>query len=326
MHVGAKRLDLILLPVYYPALKFYSIETMYSIKDKHSDKHTEAGKVPKITLQTKRPDSPMPVSDSHKRIKFTPPPALADAYNLTTTNRDLDNYSNKFKIKIMDVISNYYKIDNKVSVLDSGCGQGVFCSDLLSIAEGKLDKVFGISKDYFSSIAKITKRWPSNFVFYHGTAQEVLQKEKIEVNLIFDVWGAFSYSLEKMDLLKLYYDSLKLAGRAYIYLGSCHSAKDEYSPEPCLSFKNDDGSISKPLPIIEALVTRYPGYFASNYSQSNVLIMKKMTHSYPIKHNFEHSSPFLGFTLTVPSKVSSLKEAIAGNAAMPSHITIKPKP
>lgn len=147
-----------------------------------------------------------------------------DKTNLTHMNRTASEYADRLKIKeplgklIIDLSA---KAGKKISILDAGCGACVAMDELLKDSEldGSIHRVTGVSMHYFKNAQLVTKSHPGRFVFYLGKVQDVLLKGFERFDLILDTWGAYSYSTNKFDLLKQYYESLHPGGIAHIYMG-----------------------------------------------------------------------------------------------------------
>lgn len=55
-----------------------------------------------------------------------------------------------------------------------------------------------------------------DFFYHRGWAQEVLPRYREQADLVTDIWGAFSYEINKVEILELVLASLKPGGRAFI--------------------------------------------------------------------------------------------------------------
>lgn len=150
-----------------------------------------------------------------------------DKTNLTSTGRGISNYSSllgipSLKKMIMDLAK---EKGRKITILDSGCGECVAIDELLSDNELEpfIQSISGVSLHYFENVEQVMKKHPTRFYYYLGATQRVLSRALETHNsfdLILDMWGAYPYSENKLELLKQYHQALLPHGIAHIYRGS----------------------------------------------------------------------------------------------------------
>jgi SAM-dependent methyltransferase len=280
---------------------------------------------------------------SDKRLKLTTSKTEVDALvvqfearsnkitveenNRTNTTRTIEKYEEVLKVQFAPFINWHYNNYGPINVLDAGCGNAVFSKELLSSrARSKIKKIYGVSLDNFPGALALSEA-QCKFSFMHmpiDVATHRLIGLGVKINVIFDVWGPFSYSLQKMNLLRQYYSILQKGGRAFLFLGACFTHEGNVSAMPKISFKNHDGSETWPEDVLVGLNKRYPEHFKSNPKCERVLIMCKNDDQFPFDYEFEHScAPMLGFSFC--AKEVSRRDMLQGNAAMPAEITIRPK-
>lgn len=180
-----------------------------------------------------------------------------DHTNKTLTKRDVADYnqllSDQMKCSTLTkTIKQLSKtLGRPLVILDAGCGEGVVLDEILSKNGLKehVKRCVGISKHYFSGIAKVSEKHGKQFQFYLGCAQDILRKEPIKADLILDIWGALSYSKDRMGLIRQYYHVLNPHGQAYIY---CNRKTLVKEPDESASH------------LFEILATQHSAQFASN--------------------------------------------------------------
>lgn len=160
--------------------------------------------------------------------------------------------------------------------MDSGCGSGIAIDELLSDNELKsyLHHVSGISMHYFKDIESVLNKHGSRFTYYSGTVQDVLSNAIETTNafdLITDLFGAYTYSSDKINLLKQYHQALKPGGIARIFQ---QDASDLY-----LDIKGSKTNF------IEWAASRYPETLSLKYNDDTcnfTIVMHKSTLRWPI--------------------------------------------
>ena len=253
---------------------------------------------------------------------------ISENNNITNATRTIDKYEEVLEIKFAPFIHWHYHTYGPINILDAGCGNGVFSKELLASNHSvTIKKIYGVSLDKFTEAVRLSEDC-SKFKFMHmpvEIATARLEGLGVKINIIFDVWGPFSYSLEKMDVLKKYYSLLQDGGRAFLFLGTCFTQAGDISAMPQISFKGQDNTATDPEDILIGLTNRYPETFKLNNKCDRSLIMRKNGNkSFPIDYEFEHTcSPMLGFSF--PAQGASRQDMIEGNAAMPAEIIIRPK-
>jgi len=195
------------------------------------------------------------------RLKRTKP---IDKTNITFSHRLLVDYKKHLELKnsipaLCKKLSE--DLNRKISILDSGCGQAVADEELLKSRslDSIISKITGVSMHHFSTIDPIVEKYSSRFSYYNATTQDFLSKfTKPQFDLILDVYGAYYYSLERPNLLRLYYESLKQGGVAYFRI------------------QENDKLVLKKNKVLfhNYLVRKYPDIFT--YMSDKVLKMSKL--------------------------------------------------
>lgn len=144
-----------------------------------------------------------------------------DANNLTPASRDAMQYADQLNINLKRIIiSRFNEVVKKVKLLDAGCGKGVAINDLLSNSalNDYLESCTGVSKHYFANIELVLKKHGKRFNYIYGKAQAYLSELTNTFDIILDLWGAYFYSIDKIELLRLYHQALLPNGTAVIVL------------------------------------------------------------------------------------------------------------
>lgn len=110
------------------------------------------------------------------------------------------------------------KTTSQMTVLDCGAGNGTAMDTLLE-ANMSVKKCTGISMHYFQSIEERIVKNQGRLEWYVGKAETILPSLNEKFDIITDVYGAYFYSSERIELIKQYHRLLKPNGRAFIYLG-----------------------------------------------------------------------------------------------------------
>lgn len=156
-----------------------------------------------------------------------------DKTNLTETKRGLKKYAQLLGVKhhhngqnTDPVIVNYIldlhrSLGHTIRILDAGCGSSVAIDQLLSHPKltNIVESITGVSMHHFSNTYNVLVRHQKRFIYYLGDVQSVLTNEFTNhFDLILDSCGAFLYSEDKINILKQYYQSLRLNGQALIHV------------------------------------------------------------------------------------------------------------
>ncbi|HSX20962.1 MAG TPA: hypothetical protein VLG38_07580, partial [Gammaproteobacteria bacterium] len=192
---------------------------------------------------------------------------LADqtSSNLTNNHRDIKEYKDLLNTDIKLLVKSSYDKHGPITILDAGCGKAIAMQELLKdTSTGPFIKsIIGISKDHFGEIKRALDKYPEKFIYYNGKAEVVLAQHKFAVHIIFDVWGAFTYSLEKMLLLQQYYAALELNGKAYIYVGIGTENGKCKDTAPSIILDGDETLNTKGRSILYELPTKFPQHFTT---------------------------------------------------------------
>lgn len=144
-----------------------------------------------------------------------------------------------------------------VKVLDGGCGSGKALENLVDYHG--IEKAYGISNDGYSDMLPVITK--NNAEIFLGKLQES-KNEFIGMNMIFDVYGAYFYSKDRLDVIQRYYDFLHIGGEAYIL----HENEEE-------GVKDKVIMTNRRVPLIDFLRESYSGIFS--LSSDKVIIMQK---------------------------------------------------
>lgn len=146
-----------------------------------------------------------------------------DETNLTMAWRSFGDYDWKLGLYLADSNRLDSFVKSRISgknfcYLDSGAGHGTAIDTFLEKYGGSTKKCVGISLHYFSDVKQLLKEHRAKLKWYLGPAQAALGRMHEKFDLITDFFGAYFYSVERPELLRLYHSRLKAGGRAYIYL------------------------------------------------------------------------------------------------------------
>jgi GNAT superfamily N-acetyltransferase/SAM-dependent methyltransferase len=242
--------------------------------------------------------------------------------NKTITDRTLQDYASAFNINIATELQRLYKAKSKeLVILDSGCGKGIAMQQLLAMPNlaAYVSMVYGISKDYFREIETVIRQNPAKFKYYPLTLDAAVQTQRFAVDLIFDLWGVFAYSFEKVKVLQQYYDMLTPGGTAYIYIGPVFHLNGERCVDPRIKIITDKAQQPQRYELLfEALIKRFPEQFSST-NFNNILIVTKTSDKFPLVGNFDYSFSNYGTTFT---QQKTLAAAYNGNAINYCNLTI----
>lgn len=206
-----------------------------------------------------------------------------DKTNGTRTTRQPEEYANRLGLKLSlkeYIIQLSHERGRKIIILDGGCGSGTTVDLLLSDKELEdyIERIHGVSLHYFENIKSVMEKHTARFYYYAGTVQDVLANaaETFRAyDFIMDVWGAYSYSEDKLGLLKQYHQALNDGGVARVY----SSDKNELKIK---SAKNRKASFFS-----EWSAKKFPDTFeyesSSIFSKSGALIMRKTSARWPLE-------------------------------------------
>jgi hypothetical protein len=153
-------------------------------------------------------------------------------------------------------------------VLDLGGGQG---RAMFELVMQTMARAFVINTQKFSAQPWIVMHRLSVFdrlTYIADYAENALRKFKNKAKLIVDMWGAFSYSPSKKEIIELTYEALVPGGEAHFFWAS-----ERYS----LEVKTPTGAI----PLSQWLVAKHPDIFSfrnsrlSGNSKNLVMEMRK---------------------------------------------------
>lgn len=146
-----------------------------------------------------------------------------DKNNITFICRNLEDCKNSLGMNTSlkeFIIEHSKKLGKKINILDSGCGIGTAIDEILSDPEldSYVNVVSGISLNYFSNIQSLMKKHGDRFHYYYGKVQFALSDKQVneKFDIILDVLGPYMYSVDKINVLKLYHELLNPQGIAKI--------------------------------------------------------------------------------------------------------------
>lgn len=162
--------------------------------------------------------SPEPEKIDHTKIYKLKSTKTPQVY-FNNRTRTFVNYESVFRFtsREFDLKTFIETRPHKITVLDSGAGEGTSMSDLLTRYASTVIKCTGISMHYFSGIAGRIKSHGGRLEWYVEKAEVVLPHINEQYDLITDLFGAYFYSPERLVLLENYHRHLTINGRAYIY-------------------------------------------------------------------------------------------------------------
>lgn len=163
--------------------------------------------------------------------------------------------SSGLKIDVKSILFGLKLIDGHVPpILDFASGPQV-----LSASEYKT-----LFRDHLLKMLKTEKLFQLKQKFEVGLTEKMLPHYQGQAKLITDVFGAFYYSPERLQILKTIYETLAEGGRAFIYLGKgieLSTASADWTPPLSAVYGGDivrtpsgEGALS----LIEWLINRYP--------------------------------------------------------------------
>ncbi len=104
------------------------------------------------------------------------------------------------------------------------------------------------------------------FNYHVGLVEEVLPKLGVEFKIIFDLYGAFTYSADRFTLVEKMYEALAEGGRAFLGTGFRGSPK---------ILDQVHYSRNRSVHLFDYLVTQYPEVFFFDPLNPQVLVVKK---------------------------------------------------
>lgn len=248
-----------------------------------------------------------------------------DEINLTTTNRGIKEYSKKLFFGA--TLKNYIirlstEKGKKLTILDSGCGSCQAIDELLSDRDldPHIEHITGISKHYFENTKLVLEKHGKRFRYYYGSAIGVLASSselRVSFDLILDVWGAYPYSQDKLELLKQYHAALKSQGSAFIYTAESLDKKRED-----LSIKTSPKKDKEKF--INWAIQNHPSTFSTLLNEvkhRTVLCITKSTVRWPIS-SYKVVSSKLFKTISDPPMPK--EKLIKGNAMMFGNVILEP--
>lgn len=175
--------------------------------------------------------------------------------------RDLPEYN--------DITGAPRGLENEVPLgglaIDVGGGQGKAYHQL---AEKQNLTAIVINTQELSKADFLMNKLKGKFVYRRGWAQRILREYEGQADLITDIWGAFSYEMDKAEILNLIYAALKPGGTAYILFNSFKT------PAIVKDGKNE-------IDIDAWLAAKFPSLFSwhaspgKNTAMANILVIKK---------------------------------------------------
>lgn len=119
--------------------------------------------------------------------------------------RSLHQYNSTFNIEIQN------KVHPGSVVIDLGGGPGLAMFELAEVS-GATTIVINTQKN---SQVLLPKR--GQFIYRRGWVEEHLPEYENQADIIIDLWGGFSYSINKKEILEDIWRALKPGGNAYVY-------------------------------------------------------------------------------------------------------------
>lgn len=231
-----------------------------------------------------------------------------DENNRTNTRRSFVDYMVQFETsdhQFETDLKNIIKKGNTFNIIDCGAGEGLALDQLLlsKFAEHHIKKATGVSLHTFNTVHELLQKhkkldWHIDNVF------NVLPKLPPDYDFIVDMWGAYSYVEDRIELLRLYHNTLAPGGKAYIYCAASN----------CIRVKSTIERLER------YLMSNYPSSF---YFENNVLVMCKTSQRFPVMETINVEVCYYGSSVTT---IENEEDAISGNAWYPRMVIFKCKP
>lgn len=136
----------------------------------------------------------------------------------------------------------------------------------MRLGRAPLEEYYKWSREFSVQLREAESRGQVRYLV--GYAEELLPQMEDQIFLLTDVWGAFSYSPERVRLLENYYNALTAHGEARIFVSGVYSTY-VLSPD------------KERMSLIRYLTMRYPDIFSveqpevENFKSGRILIIKK---------------------------------------------------
>jgi len=232
---------------------------------------------------------------------------VEDKTNITPDQRDVAQYNKYLQVDLVEAILQLAKLTGrKIDLLDSGCGKAVVIDELLSNPKlnDALGTCTGVSMNYFTNIKTVMEKHGDRFHFFYGKVQDVLEQTHLQFDLILDMAGAHAYSVDKINLMKLYHQALKPGGKAEILHYKVYVAIEEET-------KPTTAEIASFYPKI---AEKHPKTFFDKNNMS--LTMSKASRQFPLPA--VEVTQYLEYPTS--KKKISLRRLRGGNAVAPAFV------
>lgn len=231
----------------------------------------------------------------YKKLFFTP--------NKSTSKSSLVSLDTHLK--------NLISQKSELKALDCGAGRGIALKNLL-IEYKNFTRATGISIHPFLSAAENIKIFGGRLEYFFDKAQNVLPLlPSNEYNLIMDVWGAYFYSLERIEIIKQYWRLLTPGGCAFVILGESVNDND------VVQYNQDDQKKMDSLP--KYLVRTWPKIF--NYQKDD----GGHGHRWLVisKNKIDDPTPNLDFKLVSSSSKTFASVRKCKTVSYPDHLVFR---
>lgn len=185
---------------------------------------------PALTLHTHRHEK----SPEYK--KANPTAQLSFDHYPQANKRSLNRYNSTFNISLQR------RTKPGSLVIDLGGGPGVA---MLELAEATGAKTIVINTQWNPDIPVASN---GEFIYRRGWVEEILPEYINVADIIVDLWGAFSYSINKKEILEDVWNALKPGGDAFLYFN--------YRKTPATIYNRENGKYY----LHRWLATRFPQF------------------------------------------------------------------
>ncbi len=171
-------------------------------------------------------------------------------------DRDLKEYNAVTGLNRRRARSLLKLIPRKGTIIDVGGGKGVAMQELA--LENDLTAVVINPQPWMESL-NIAPNFKGKFLYIQGFAEKELSQFKNAADVITDIWGGFSYSPQKVKIIKLIFEALRPGGEAFVLF---HPEKTP--ADVVYRYRTASGAIQKTyLPLDKYLARKFPEIFES---------------------------------------------------------------
>ena len=164
-----------------------------------------------------------------------------------------------------------FSINDQSVVIDLGGGLGVAMQEL---AQETGCRAININTQ---KMASLPENAPPSYEYVQGWAEEILPKYQNQATHIIDLWGAFSYTILKTELIEKIYDSLQMGGEARIYFNYFMTPTQVIQPDgKAIDF---DRWLASRFPEIVSIEDANTRMASEGYIMYRTIVIKKKSNS-----------------------------------------------